>query len=90
MSTTDIHRMLDNKLPEGKKCENVTMYEVYTATIDGNEVVVSVEQGTFPDDIAARIVAEVGTTNNAQVEGDDAPEDDVNTMIPMTTMKTPT
>lgn len=76
MSTTDVHRMLDNKLPEGKKCTAVSMYLVYTVTIDGDDVTVSVESGLSEDDIAARIVAEVGTPENAAAEGAEITEAD--------------
>lgn len=75
MSTTDVHRMIDNKLPEGSTCTAVKMYEVYTATIDGKDVVVSIEQGLTPEDIAIHVVSELGTTKNAHVEGADVPEE---------------
>jgi hypothetical protein len=76
VSTSDVHYMIDNKLPEGKTCTAVSMYLVYTATIDGNDVTVSVEPDLREEDIAIRIVAELGTPDNAVAEGEDVPDDE--------------
>jgi hypothetical protein len=77
MSTTDVHRMLDNKLPAGKACTGVRVVEVYTAIIDGTEISIDAPVGVAgysmaPEAVADLIVAQLGTADNAAPEGGEA------------------
>jgi hypothetical protein len=77
MSTTDVHRMLDNKLPAGKACTGVRLVEVYTAIIDGAEISIDAPVGVAgysmpPEAVADLIVAQLGTAENAAPEGGEA------------------
>ena len=74
MSTTDVHRMVDNKLPAGKVCTGVTMIEVYTAIIDGTEFSVDAPllNGGYsmgPEAVADLLIAQLGSPDNAAPEG---------------------
>ena len=58
---TDVHRLVDNKLPEGSKCTGVAMttlddgaVEEYVATINGQEVIVQGPAEESADDVADR------------------------------------
>jgi hypothetical protein len=77
MATIDIHRLLDAWLPEGKKCESVTVVEVYTATVDGEAIACQVELDAVGKDetIAQYVVSQVSpATDNAAMEGEEVEE----------------
>jgi hypothetical protein len=75
MSTTDVHRLIDNWLPN-KKCSGVTLAHVYTATIDGQEIAGQFDPSATVDDVAQFLcsLAKGGETDNAQVEGHEVHE----------------
>ena len=87
---TDVHRLIDNKLPEGSKCTGLTMQpldegttEEYVATINGEEVIVQAPPEESANDVADAIVAQAppppppppASAKSAQVEGEESPFD---------------
>ena len=86
---TDVHRLIDNKLPEGSKCTGVAMtalddgtVEEYVATINGQEVIVQGPAEESADDVAAALVELAPPApelppelsyTGAQAEGEDNP-----------------
>jgi hypothetical protein len=89
-STTDVHRLIDNKLPEGSVCTGVTMTaldegaaEEYVAIINDQEVIVEAPAEESAADVADAIVAQAPkpkkqpkpASASAQVEGENSPFD---------------
>jgi hypothetical protein len=71
-SPTDVHRRLGDHLPAGKQCTGVTVVEIWTATIDGEDIAVQMPVDATVDDVAQYILSLVPSTSNAQAEGADA------------------
>lgn len=64
-SPTDVHRLVDNKLPAGSRCTGVAMtsldegmVEEFVATINGEEVIVQAPIEESADDVADALVAQ--------------------------------
>lgn len=87
----DVHRLVDNKLPEGSKCTGIAMttlddgtVEEYVATINGEEVIVQGPAEESADDVAAALVELAPppppppepAQESAMVEGAEAPMDE--------------
>lgn len=78
MAAIDVHRLLDARLLElGRKCESVTVAEIFTATIDGESIRAEAPIGTPPSEIVDYFMTKVtpASADNAAEEGEEIEEE---------------